>query len=45
MPLDNLIFVANDFYEGLIKPLKVVKGHVTYVDGEIQDVTKNRFLA
>ena len=35
VPLDNLIFVANDFYQGLIKPLKVAKGHVTYVDGEI----------
>ena len=34
-----------EFKQGLIEPPKAAREHVTCVDGEIQDDTKNRFLA
>ena len=30
--------------QGLIEPPKAARGHATYIDIEILDVTKNRFL-
>ena len=47
-PLDGIPPADTIFkvYQGLIKLPKVgVRGHATYVDGEIKDVAKNRFLA
>ena len=41
--VEHLIFMANDFYQGATEGGKRI--YIAYVDGEIQDVTKNRLLA
>ena len=44
MPIIETLGNNNMYKQGLIEPPKAVRGYAMYVDSEILDVTKNRFL-